>query len=121
MEVALGMSQLDIDIFCKWASKLTLSQLVDNVMVRECLTVQSDACWTEFVIVIVFFLTEPYTEEYDILPQKVLAVFVVVFPLILKEIRTEGKGSKESVAGEAEAEDGEGEGESPSHGNDDNG
>ncbi|KAG1816996.1 hypothetical protein EV424DRAFT_1348051 [Suillus variegatus] len=55
MEVAHGVSQLDIDIFCKQASKLTLSQLVDNVTVKEHLTVQSDARRTEFVIEIVFF------------------------------------------------------------------
>lgn len=129
MEVALGVSQLDVDIFCKRASKLTLSQLVDNVTVKERLTVQSDARRTEFVIDIVFFPAEEYTEEYDILPEEVLAVFAAKFPLILKkEIQTEmkkldtdlrgqiaqlgkGKASKEPVVGDVEAEDGEGEGE----------
>ncbi|KAG1833461.1 hypothetical protein EV424DRAFT_1479615 [Suillus variegatus] len=137
MEVAHGVSQLDIDIFCKRASKLTLSQLVDNVTVKERLTVQSDARRTEFVIEIVFFPAEEYTEEYDILPEEVLAVFAAKFPSILKkEIQTEmkkldtdlkgqiaqlgkGKASKEPVAGEAEAEDGEGEGEGPGRGKDD--
>lgn len=137
MEVALGVSQLDVDIFCKRASKLTLSQLVDNVTVKERLTVQSDARRTEFVIDIVFFPAEEYTEEYDILPEEVLAVFAAKFPLILKkEIQTEmkkldadlrsqiaqlgkGKASKEPVVGEVEAEDGEGEGEGASRGKDD--
>jgi DNA-directed RNA polymerase I subunit RPA1 len=137
MEVALGVSQLDVDIFCKRASKLTLSQLVDNVTVKERLTAQSDARWTEFVIDIVFFPAEEYTEEYDILPEEVLAVFAAKFPLILKkEIQTEmkkldadlrgqiaqlgkGKASKEPVVGEVEAEDGEGDGEGARRGKDD--
>ncbi|KAG2154984.1 uncharacterized protein EDB93DRAFT_1130600 [Suillus bovinus] len=137
MEVAHGVSQLDIDIFCKRASKLTLSQLVDNVTVKERLTVESDARRTEFVIDIFFFPAEEYTEEYDILPEEVLAVFAAKFPSILKkEIQTEmkkldtdlkgqiaqlgkGKASKEPVAGEAEAEGGED--DDPSRGKDDDG
>jgi hypothetical protein len=134
MEVTPGVSQSDIDVFCKRASKLTLSQLVDNVTVKERLTVRSDARHTEFLIDIAFFPAEEYTKEYDILPEEVLAVFGTKFPLIFKkEIQTEmkkldadlkgqiaqlgkGKASKETVVGEAEAEGDEGDG--PSRGKD---
>ncbi|KAJ8584792.1 beta and beta-prime subunits of DNA dependent RNA-polymerase [Rhizopogon salebrosus TDB-379] len=134
MEVTPGVSQSDIDVFCKRASKLTLSQLVDNVTVKERLTVRSDARRTEFLIDIAFFPAEEYTKEYDILPEEVLAVFGTKFPLIFKkEIQTEmkkldadlkgqiaqlgkGKASKETVVGEAEAEGDEGDG--PSRGKD---
>lgn len=135
MEVTSGVSKSDVDVFCKRASKLALSQLVDSVTVKERLTVQSDARRTEFLIDITFFPAEEYTNEYDILPEEVLAVFGTKFPLIFKkEIQLEmkkldadlksqiaqlgkGKTSKEPVVGEVEAEDDGGDG--PGHGKDD--
>jgi len=135
MEVTSGVSKSDVDVFCKRASKLALSQLVDSVTVKERLIVQSDARRTEFLIDIAFFPAEEYTNEYDILPEEVLAVFGTKFPLIFKkEIQLEmkkldadlrgqitqlgkGKTSKEPVVGEAEAEGDEGDG--PSRGKDD--
>lgn len=135
MEVTSGVSQPDIDVFCKRASKLTLSQLVDNVTVKERLIVQSDTRRTEFLIDIAFFPADEYIQEYDILPEEVLAVFGAKFPLIFKkEIQMEmkkldadlkgqiaqlgkGKASKEPVVGDAEAQDNEDGG--PIHGKDD--
>jgi len=126
MEVTSGVSQTDIDVFCKRASKLTLSQLVDNVTVKERLTVQSEARRTEFLIDIAFFPVEEYTKEYDILPDEVLAVFGAKFPFIFKrEIQMEmkkldadlkgqiaqlgkGKASKEAVVDDVEGEGDEG-------------
>ncbi|EGO02141.1 hypothetical protein SERLA73DRAFT_86356 [Serpula lacrymans var. lacrymans S7.3] len=130
MEVRSGIPQIDIDTFCKKASRLALSQVVDDVTVKERLTVKGEARRTEFVIDIAFFPKEEYREEYDVEPAEILASFATKFPLILKkEIQNEmkkldadlknqiaelgkGKAAKEGVAVENEA-DGDG-GEAPS-------
>ncbi|KAH7930704.1 beta and beta-prime subunits of DNA dependent RNA-polymerase [Leucogyrophana mollusca] len=92
IDVLQGISQTDIDTFCKMASRLTLSQIVDTVSVKERLTAQGDARRTEFVIDTAFFPEDEYKEEYGVEPLDILAAFGTKFPLILKkEIQLEMK------------------------------
>jgi DNA-directed RNA polymerase I subunit RPA1 len=82
----------DVDAFCKKASRLVLSQVVDSVTVKERLTVKGDARRTEFIIDITFFPREEYEAEYDAEPSEILSAFATKFPLILKkEIQTDMK------------------------------
>ena len=127
MDVVPGVSDADITTFCKRASKLVLSRIIDKVTVRECLSVQGDARRTEFSVDLSFYPEEEYVEEYDVSAVEILAVFGARFPLTLKrEIQLEmkkldadlksqisqlgsGKASKEPVARETDADvDGEG-------------
>lgn len=123
MVVKRGASQSDVDIFCKRASRLTLSQVVDAVTVRERLTVTGESRHTEFTVDISFFPKEEYQEEYDVEPSEILASFATKFPLLLKrevtiemkkldaDLRSQiadlGKGKKVS-AKNREAADGDG-------------
>lgn len=92
MTVRPGVSLADIDAFCKKASRLVLSQIVDSVTVKERLTANGDARRTEFIININFFPQEEYEEEYDVEPSEILAAFGTKFPLILKkEVQVEMK------------------------------
>ena len=60
MTVQSGIPLTDVDVFCKKASRLVLSQIVDKVTVKERLTVNGDARRTEFFIDIIFFPREEY-------------------------------------------------------------
>jgi DNA-directed RNA polymerase I subunit RPA1 len=92
MTVRQGISQVDIDRFCKCASRVALSQLVEDVVVRETSKVKGQARRTVFNIDINFFPEEEYTVEYDVEPIEILNVFSVRFPLTLKrEIANEMK------------------------------
>ncbi|KIJ70148.1 hypothetical protein HYDPIDRAFT_78326 [Hydnomerulius pinastri MD-312] len=122
MDVIPGISDSDITRFCKRASKLALSQVVDKVTVKERLSVQGDARRTEFAIDLAFYPEEEYIEEYDVQAAEILSVFGTRFPMTLKrEIQAEmkkldadlksqiaqlgkGKASKEPVAGETDAD-----------------
>jgi hypothetical protein len=92
MTVRPGISLSDVDAFCKKASRLVLSQIVDSVTVKERLAVDGDARRTEFIIDIAFFPREEYEAEYDVEPSEILSTFATKFPLILKkEIQTDMK------------------------------
>lgn len=121
MDVVPGISDTDITTFCKRASKLVLSQIVDKATVKERLSVQGDARRREFSIDLSFYPEEEYVEEYDVSAVEILAVFGARFPSTLKrEIQLEmkkldadlrsqiaqlgkGKASKEPVVGETDA------------------
>ncbi|KAI6047491.1 hypothetical protein EDC04DRAFT_2876497 [Pisolithus marmoratus] len=94
MDVVLGTSEEDIQTFCKRASRLALSQIVDSVTVKERLVVNNDARRTEFQVDIQFFPEEEYVAEYDIQAVEVLAVFGARFP------SSSGARYKEPVPGE---------------------
>lgn len=85
MTVRPGISLVDADSFCKKASRLVLSQIVDSVTVKERLTVKGDARRTEFTINIAFFPQQEYEAEYDVEPSEILSAFGTKFPLILKK------------------------------------
>ncbi|KAG6916710.1 hypothetical protein DXG01_005659 [Tephrocybe rancida] len=92
MKVRPGTDADDIDIFCKRASQVKLSQIVDSVSVKEQMKVEGDARRTQFTIDLKFFPKEEYVAEYDTDPLEILAAFATRFPLTLKkEIQVEMK------------------------------
>lgn len=124
MKVKAGISEADVALFCKRASRVTLSQVVDHVTVQEELRSEGNARRTQFTVDINFYPKAEYEEEYDLDESDVLMSFGVQFPLTLKkEIISEmkkldadlksqmaqlGHGKKVSAkAGEAEGDDDE--------------
>ncbi|KAJ6539562.1 hypothetical protein B0H19DRAFT_1179600 [Mycena capillaripes] len=121
MGVRPGIPDEDIDIFCKRASRVTLAQVVENVTVRERLTVDGEARRTEFTIDLAFYPKKEYLSEYDIDPIEILACFATKFPLTLKkemqsemkkldadlksQIRELGQGKKTKAGEQAEPEE----------------
>ena len=92
MKVRPGILPRDISIFCKRASRITLSQIVDNVVVHEQLRVEGEARRTHFTVNVTFYPKHEYQEEHDLQPAEILAAFAVKFPLTLrKEIVNEVK------------------------------
>jgi DNA-directed RNA polymerase I subunit RPA1 len=87
-----GASSTDIGKFCKKASRLTISQVADNVVVKERLVVKGAHRSKEFTIDISFFPPEEYRSEYDVDSPEICAAFAARFPGILrKEIQAELK------------------------------
>jgi len=85
MKVRYGISPHDISLFCKRASRVTLSQVVDNVTVKEELRAEGQARRTQFTVDINFYPRHEYQEEHDLEPVEILAAFGVKFPLTLKK------------------------------------
>jgi hypothetical protein len=85
MKVRRGISPHDISMFCKRASRITLSQIVDNVVVHEQLRVEGEARCTHFTVNITFYPKHEYQEEHDLQPAEILAAFGFKFPLTLKK------------------------------------
>jgi len=85
MKVRPGIPQQDIDLFCKRASRVKLSQVVESVVVREELKVEGQARRTQLTVDIKFFSQEEYQAEYDVEPLEILAAFTTKFPLTLKK------------------------------------
>ena len=85
MKVRPGISPHDISIFCKRASRIALSQIVDNVVVQEQLQVDGEARRTHFTVNIIFYPKHEYQEEYDLQPAEILAAFGVKFPSTLRK------------------------------------
>lgn len=89
LNVRPGVAQKDVDAFCKRASRLSLSQLVDQVVVKERLAASRKK---QLVVDISFYPKEEYLEEYDVTALEILAAFATKFSLILrKEIQAELK------------------------------
>lgn len=79
-------------MFCKKATRLALSHVVDKVIVKERLTVNGSARSKEFTIELAFYPKTQYQAEYDVEPSEILAVFGTKFPLLLKkELQAEMK------------------------------
>ncbi|KAF9534749.1 hypothetical protein CPB83DRAFT_802942 [Crepidotus variabilis] len=92
MKVRQGITPEDVNLFCKRASRVTLSQLVENVEVLESLRVAGEARRTQLTANINFYPKPEYSEEHDLSPTEILAAFSVRFPLMLKkEILSEMK------------------------------
>ena len=85
MKVRRGILPHDISLFCKRASRITLSQIVDYVVVHEQLRVEDEARRTHFTVNITFYPKHEYEEEHDLQPTEILAAFGVKFPLTLKK------------------------------------
>ena len=85
MKVKDGVSEADIKTFCKRASRVTLAQLVEGVVVNEQLRVEGQARRTQFTVDLNFFPKEEILEEHDVDPLDILSVFATKFPLLLKK------------------------------------
>lgn len=89
LPVRPSTSTSEIQRFCKKANRLTLSQVIDKVIVTEQL---AKTRRRSFTISISFYPKEEYYQEYDITTEEILAVFGGRFPLHLrKEIQIELK------------------------------
>lgn len=126
MKIRPGVPDEDVDLFCKRASCVKLSQVVDSVTVKEQLKVEGQARLTLLTVNILFFSQEEYQAEYDVEPLEILATFATKFPLTLKrellnemkkldaDLRSQitelgkGKKAKGSADNEDENEDEEG-------------
>lgn len=92
LKVRPGTDQEDIDTFCKKASRVTLSQVVESVTVNEEYVVNGDARNTQLTVVLHFFPEDEYRAEYGVSETEILATFGTKFPLVLKkEIQAELK------------------------------
>jgi hypothetical protein len=88
--VAKGISVDQADAFARRASRVTLSQIVDNITVDERLTVSNRARRKQFTIDIAFYPEQEYGAEFDVSPTELVRTFWTRFPLILKrEIQLE--------------------------------
>jgi len=126
LELVSGVRPEDVDIFCKGASRLTMSQVVEGVTVTEAFVVDGEARQTRYTVNIIFFPREEYEAEYNVKPPEILAAFATNFPLALtRETRWElknldadlnsqiadlGKGkTTKARGGDGDGDDGEGE------------
>lgn len=92
MLVRAGIAVSDIDSFCRKASRLTLAQVVDKVIVKEKFVAQGTSRSKNFTIELAFYPKVDYQSEYDVESSEILAVFGTKFPLILKrEVQNELK------------------------------
>jgi hypothetical protein len=92
LPVASTMSVSEIDAFCKKASRLTLSQLVDNVVVEETLMMEDGARRRNFRVTTNLFPRGQYEREYRASPREILHALGATFGTILKkEIHVELK------------------------------
>jgi hypothetical protein len=85
MTVRQGVSPESIDLFCKRANRVTLSQIVENVVVQESLWAEGEARRIRFIVDINFYPKEEYQEEHDLKPSEILAAFLYRFPVALKK------------------------------------
>ena len=81
-----------VDAFCKKATRLTMSQIVDTVTVKETLAAIGGVRTKAYTVDLTFYPKTEYESEYDVEPSEILAAFGTKFPLILKkEVQTELK------------------------------
>ena len=85
MTVRQGVSAESINLFCRGANRVTLSQIVDNVTVRESLWTEGEARRIRFAVDVNFYPREEYQEEHGLEPSEILAAFRFMFPVILKK------------------------------------
>ena len=85
MKIRRGVPPEEIGIFCKRASRVTLSQVVDRVTVKEELKVATEALRTQFTVEIKFYPREECEAEYDIDMSDIMATFAIKFPSALKK------------------------------------
>ncbi|KAH9844085.1 beta and beta-prime subunits of DNA dependent RNA-polymerase [Rhodofomes roseus] len=92
MKVRADVPPSDIDMFCKKATRLALSHVVDRVVVKERLAVNGSARSKDFTIELAFYPEAQYQAEYDVEPSEILMSFGTKFPLLLKkELQAEMK------------------------------
>jgi len=123
LPVLSNITDEQIADFCKRTSRLTLSQLIDTISVKEKTLFKHGSRSKQYTVNIQFFPPEEYQAEYCTNPSEVLASFPV-FAMILKaqiqvelkrldaasEMASLGKGQskKDTVSGgDEDAEEGE--------------
>jgi hypothetical protein len=90
--IRAGANNHDVEVFCKRANRLALSQVVDAIIVTEKLVQHGGARRKEYAIHLAFFPQEEYEDEYDVSPPEILAAFGTRFaPIFKKEMLTELK------------------------------
>ncbi|KIJ44014.1 hypothetical protein M422DRAFT_228619 [Sphaerobolus stellatus SS14] len=122
LPITSNASEEDIQQFCKRASRLTLSQLVDKAVVKERIVFQHGSRSKEYTVDIQFYPIEEYRAEYSTTPSEVLSSFIQFSLILKKEIGLElkrldatsemasiGKGqqTRKDAAGDDNAEDAE--------------
>jgi hypothetical protein len=86
-----------IELFCKKASRVALSQLVDSVSVQERLV----ASQREYTVEMTFFPEDEYHTEHDLTPSEILSALATTFAVTLaKEVKTEEKKLDADVKGQ---------------------
>lgn len=85
MKVRSGTTPSDIQSFCKKASRLSLSHVVDKVTVTEELVLKGESRNKEFTINLDFYPRSEYELEYNVTPFEIIASFAHKFPLIFKK------------------------------------
>ncbi|KAJ8463756.1 hypothetical protein ONZ45_g17475 [Pleurotus djamor] len=85
MKVRKGISEEEVKQFCKRASKLVLSQVVDAVTVKESLKTDRQSRRTHFSVTLAFYPKHEYRSAYDVEPKEIEACFASKFPLLLKK------------------------------------
>lgn len=87
-----GHSAEEVKKFCKAASRLTVSQVVESVAVTEKLVTEQGQRNKIFTVKINFFPEEEYRAEYDVTPAEIKKSFGMKFAQIMKkEIQIELK------------------------------
>lgn len=87
-----GHTAEEVKNFCKAASRLTLSQVVESVVVTEKLVAERGQRNKIFTIRVLFFPEEEYRAEYGVTPAQIKESFGIKFAQIMKkEIQTERK------------------------------
>jgi DNA-directed RNA polymerase I subunit RPA1 len=85
MIVQQGVPPESIDLFCKRANRVTLSQVVENIVIRESLCKEGETRRIRFIIDINFYPKEEYQEEHGLEPSDILSSFQYRFPVGLKK------------------------------------
>lgn len=85
MLARLGASATEIEQFCKTAGRLTISHVVDKVIVKEMLAGNGNSRVRNYTIDLLFYAPEQYRAEYVVEPKEILAAFGAKFPLLLKK------------------------------------
>lgn len=85
MKVCADVVVATMDKFCKRASHLALSHLVDRITVKEQLVLKGESRSKEFTIDLAFYPRSEYEQEYNVSPREMLSSFANKFPLIFKK------------------------------------
>ncbi|KAG9046144.1 hypothetical protein FS837_005023 [Tulasnella sp. UAMH 9824] len=98
LPITPGLSKSRIESFCKKANRLSLSEVVDEVIVTERLEVDGTDLKKLFDVKLKFFPPEQYEREYLVRPSEILEAMGSSFPVVLiKELRVELKKLGESL------------------------
>ncbi|KAG8899951.1 hypothetical protein FRB99_006344, partial [Tulasnella sp. 403] len=98
LPITPGLPDDSIQTFCKKATRVTLSEVIDTVQVTECLFNNGATRVKKFEVQLTFFPPEQYGAEYLIEPTHILGTLGTAFPIHLKtELKKELKKLGESL------------------------